>query len=86
MIISQYPTPQRNLSDTERLINQIVKNRVEKMTNETLDELARVAESLTHIRRAYKTVFIDYPELDQALARQVRELNRINEWIKREVA
>lgn len=56
------------------------------MTNETLDKLAHVAESLAHIRRAYKTVFIDYPELDQAIARQINELNRINNWIKKEVA
>lgn len=86
MIISQYTRPRPDFSDTERLINQIVKKRIEKMTNETLDELTRVAECLTHIRRAYQSVLIEYPELDQAIARQVRELNRINDWIKREVA
>lgn len=86
MIISQHPAGRPVLSDTERLINQIVKKRIEKMTNETLDELIHVAECLSHIRRAYKPVLMDYPELDQALNRQVNELNRIANWIKREVA
>lgn len=85
MIVSQYPRARADLSDTERLINSIVKNRVEKMTNETLDELTHVAECLTHIRHAYKPILMDYPELDQALARQVSELNRISNWIKKEV-
>lgn len=66
-------------------INNLVKNRVERMSNETIEELEHVADRLAHIRRLYKAVLIDYPDLDLAIQRQVSELNRISDWIKKEV-
>ena len=84
MIISQYTRPARH-DELDRLINQIVKDRFNKMTNETIDELDRVIECLNHIRQLYKPFLIDVPDLDIQLKRQIVELKRINEWIKKEV-
>lgn len=55
------------------------------MTNETIDELDRVIECLNHLRQLYKPFLIDVPDLDIQLKRQIVELKRINEWIKKEV-
>ena len=84
MIISQYTRPARH-DELDRLINQIVKDRFNKMTNETIEELDKVAERLQHLRQMYKTVLFDYPDLDQSLKRQIEEIKRINQWIKKEV-
>lgn len=84
MIISEYklgPT----IQDTDRMINQIVKRKIEKMTNETLDELEKVVRRLERIRKEYKSIMIETPELDQAIKAQINELNRINQWIEKEV-
>ena len=84
MIISEYklgPT----IQDTDRMINQIVKRKIEKMTNETLDELEKVVRRLERIRKEYKSIMIETPELDQAIKTQINELNRINQWIEKEV-
>lgn len=84
MIISEYklgPT----IQDTNRMINQIVKRKIEKMTNETLDELEKVVRRLERIRKEYKSIMIETPELDQAIKAQINELNRINQWIEKEV-
>lgn len=84
MIISEY-RPGPTIQDTDRMIKDIVKGRIEKMTNETLEELGKVARHLEKIRKDYKAVLIETPELDQAIKAQVSELNRINKWIEKEV-
>lgn len=85
MILSEYklgPT----IQDTDRMIKDMVKGRIEKMTNEALEELEKVARHLEKIRKDYKSVLIETPELDQAIRTQISELNRINKWIEKEVA
>lgn len=85
MILSEYklgPT----IRDTDRMIKDMVKGRIEKMTNEALEELEKVARHLEKIRKDYKSVLIETPELDQAIRAQISELNRINKWIEKEVA
>ena len=84
MIISEFK-PGQTIADTDKLLNQLVKGRVEKMTNETIDEIDRVISRLTDIRRNYRAVFVDYPQIDIDLKNQINELKRLNQWIKKEV-
>lgn len=84
MIISTYQPPARH-DELDRLINQIVKDRFNKMTNETIEELDGVIERLSTMRQLYKPYFIDCPDMDRILKNQIDELKRINDWIKKEV-
>lgn len=85
MIFGQDPAPSQVLNSLDKQINDIVKGKITKMTNETIDELIKVADRLAHIRQVYKPFLIDVPDLDIALKRQIDELNRISNWIKKEV-
>ena len=82
MIIHQHPIGP-TIADTDKLLNQLVKGRVEKMTNETIDEIDRVISRLTDIRRNYRAVFADHPQIDIDLKNQINELKRLNQWIKK---
>lgn len=84
MIISTYQPPARH-DELDRLINQIVKDRFNKMTNETIEELDGVIERLSNMRQLYKPFLIDVPDMDRILKNQIDELKRINDWIKKEV-
>lgn len=84
MIINEFAQEKRN-TDLDRMIEEIVKGRIGKMTNETIEELEKVAKRLKHARAMYKNALGDIPELDTIIQAQVRELERITRWIKREV-
>ena len=85
MIIGYSTPPRRTLDDTNRLLNQIVKGRIEKMTNETIDEIDCVIRCLNNVFRNYKPFFIEHPEIYFDIKTQIDELKRINGWIKKEV-
>lgn len=84
MIISEFK-PGRTVADTDRLLKQIVKGRIEKMTNETIDEIDAVIRHLMNIRQNYKPILLEHPEIDHDLSTQINELKRLNQWIKKEV-
>lgn len=84
MIISTFK-PGPTITDTDRLLRQIIKGRIEKMTNETIDEIDRVIRCLNNIRQNYRPIFLDHPEIDHDLSTQISELKRLNQWIKKEV-
>ena len=84
MIISEFK-PSRTVADTDRLLKQIIKGRIEKMTNETIDEIDAVIRHLMNIRQNYKPILLDHPEIDHDLSTQINELKRLNQWIKKEV-
>lgn len=84
MIISEFK-PGPTIADTDRLIKQIVKGRIEKMTNETIDEIDAVIRRLMTIRHNYRPILMEHPEIDYDLSTQINELKRLNEWIKKEV-
>lgn len=77
--------PARTVSDTNKMIDQIVIGRIEKMTNETIDELDKVISQLVKYRKFFKTILIEYPIMDIMIKNQIDELRRINNWIKKEV-
>lgn len=84
MIISEFK-PGRTVADTDRLLKQIIKGRIEKMTNETIDEIDAVIRHLMNIRQNYKPILLNHPEIDHDLSTQINELKRLNQWIKKEV-
>ena len=84
MIISEFK-PGPTIADTDRLLKQIIKGRIEKMTNETIDEIDAVIRHLMNIRQNYKPILLDHPEIDHDLSTQINELKRLNQWIKKEV-
>lgn len=84
MIISEFK-PGRTVADTDRLLKQIIKGRIEKMTNETIDEIDAVIRHLMNIRQNYKPILLEHPEIDHDLSTQINELKRLNQWIKKEV-
>ena len=84
MIISEFK-PGRTVADTDRLLKQIIKGRIEKMTNETIDEIDAVIRHLINIRQNYKPILLEHPEIDHDLNTQINELKRLNQWIKKEV-
>lgn len=84
MIISEFK-PGRTVADTDRLLKQIVKGRIQKMTNETIDEIDAVIRHLMNIRQNYKPILLEHPEIDHDLNTQINELKRLNQWIKKEV-
>lgn len=77
--------PARAVSDTNKMIDKIVRGRMEKMTNETIDELDKVISQLVNYRKLFKSVLIEYPDMDIMIKNQIDELKRINNWIKKEV-
>ena len=86
MIIAPFPNRQDAFNALDKQINDLVKKRVEKMSNETIEELEKVAGRLKTIRRTFRGVLLDCPDMDQLLKAQINELERINAWIKKEVA
>lgn len=84
MIISEFK-PGPSIADTDRLLKQIIKGRIQKMTNETIDEIDAVIRHLMNIRQNYKPILLDHPEIDHDLSTQINELKRLNQWIKKEV-
>lgn len=84
MIISEFK-PGPAIADTDRLLKQIIKGRIQKMTNETIDEIDAVIRHLMNIRQNYKPILLEHPEIDHDLSTQINELKRLNQWIKKEV-
>ena len=84
MIISEFK-PGRTIADTDQIIQKIVKGRIQKMSNETIDEIDAVIRHLMNIRQNYKPILLGHPEIDHDLSTQINELKRLNQGIKKEV-
>lgn len=79
------PIIKKRNTELDKLIEEVVKGKVARMTNETIEELDKVATRLRNARKAYRALMIEYPDLDNVIKAQVAEIERINNWIKKEV-
>lgn len=84
MIISQYDIPKVN-KEIDHMIRDIVKNQIQKVMQDTVNDLEQVAKRLRRIIKVNKEAMIDRPELYQQIKKQIVEIEGISENIKKEV-
>lgn len=83
MIISQYPTIKTN-NEIDRMIENIVQNRVSKIADATIRDLERLVDHLRVARRDNRMVLFDTPDLDRTIKETVNEIERLTTVIKKE--
>lgn len=79
------PIIKKRNTELDKLIDEIVKGKVARMTNETIEELEKVALRLRNARLMFRTELAECPNLDIIIKKQIAEIERINTWIKKEV-
>lgn len=83
MIIEQH-TPKKNIQDTNRMIDSMVKDRMARKNQETAKALDHVRKSLERFRaRHYRTIEIE--NLDLSLRDSINDLIKIIYKLEKEV-
>lgn len=86
MIISQYEKPARH-QELDGMINQIAKDRTNRIINEYLTELVRIRDNYVRMRLAYAGVLRDTDggQMDQLFRMRINELTTIINRMEKEV-
>ena len=83
MIIEQH-TPKKNIQDTNRMIDSMVKDRMTRKNQETAKALDHVRKSLERFRaRHYRTIEIE--EMDLSLRDSINDLIKLIARLEKEV-
>lgn len=84
MIISEYTRSQSNLS-IDLKINQLAKDKADRITRGAMDGIERVRDHLKTARRTYREIMVDNPEFETFFKKQIDELTQIIERVGKQV-
>lgn len=84
MIISQYPRSEKTLAIDSK-INELAKDRADRITKDALDDLRRVRDLMRHARRLHRDMMLENPDFETFYKKQIDELTQIIERVGKQV-